>query len=377
MPESPNSVKLPDTTKLVISSSPHVHAPRSSIRKIMFFVVLALLPCVIASWWHFGLRALWVILLTTVAAIATEAIANRLLRQGLTIGDGSAVVTGLLLALSLPVSAPEWVCVLGGVIAIGLGKMVYGGLGYNPFNPALVGRVVLLIALPSIMTTWVLPTSKQTSSQCNQTICVAHQLTAWHSQSAIDQNAENNTVITGATPLAMQKPSHQEAVTGTTPLAHKETTYMQMFLGNIPGSLGETSKLAILLGGLLLALFGIIRWQVPLGYIGTVAVITGIAHFLSPATYPHPLTQILSGGLFFAAFFMATDMVTTPLGRKGAAIFAIGCGIITAVIRLWGSYPEGVTFAILIMNALTPLIDSMTASRPFGHIRQIAKEVKP
>ena len=363
MPETPNTVKLPDTTKLVISSSPHVHAPRSSIRKIMFFVVLALLPCVLASWWYFGLRALWVILLTTVSSIATEAIANRLLRQGLTIGDGSAIVTGLLLALTLPVSTPEWVCVLGGIIAIGLGKMVYGGLGYNPFNPALVGRVALLIALPTIMTTWVIPTAKQTSPQCNQTICVAHRLTAWHSQKAVEQKV----TITGATPLASQKPSHPHAV---------EATHWEMFLGNIPGSLGETSKLAILLGGLLLALFGIIRWQVPLGYIGTVAVITGIAHLIAPATYPNPFTQILSGGIFFAAFFMATDMVTTPLGRKGALIFAVGCGLITAVIRLWGSYPEGVTFAILIMNALTPLIDSMTAGRPFGHIRQIAKEVK-
>lgn len=323
-------IRMPDTSRLVISSSPHIHAD-SSVRKIMFTVIAALLPACAAGVWNFGLHALWIIIATTASCIAFEFLACRLMGRAPSIFDGSAALTGVLLALNLPPTTPVWVCVVGALIAIGLGKMVYGGLGYNPFNPALVARVALLLALPSIMTNFIAP-----GSCCT------------------------------------------EAVTTATPLAAKAGTfsYGSLFLGNVPGCIGETSFLAILIGGIALIALKLIRWHVPVCFIGTVALITGIAHIACPETYAPPLAHVLSGGLALGAFFMATDMVTTPLGRTGAVVFAVGCGVITSVIRLWGSYPEGVSFSILIMNALTPLIDSATSGRPFGTVRNLPTEVK-
>lgn len=323
----------------------------------MFTVLAALLPACIAGVWHFGPRALWVMLLTTAAAIAFELLANKAMGKPPTIADGSAAVTGLLLALNLPPTTPEWVCIVGAFIAIVLGKMVYGGLGYNPFNPALVGRIALLLALPSIMSTFVEPVTRHMT---------------WLSRA----NA-----VTCATPLGL--PITQAAVTNATPFALKiegavvgKYTYMDMFLGRTPGCIGETCFLALLIGGVILIALNLIRWQIPVCFIGTVALITGLAHIAAPETFAPPLMEILSGGLGLSAFFMATDMVTSPLTRKGAVVFAVGCGIITSVIRLWGSYPDGASFSILIMNALTPLIDKATAGHPFGMVRNLPKEVK-
>lgn len=334
-----NEIRLPDPSKLVISSSPHVHE-YTSVGNIMLTVVISLLPTIAASCWFFGPRALWVIFMTTMACVASEALANRVMGQPFTVKDGSAVVTGVLLALNLPPTSPIWLCVIGGFIAIVLGKMVYGGIGYNPFNPALVGRMALLLGFPTLLSTYIAPFPGK-----------------FHWATSLDATAT-------ATPLTM---SWSEV--------SKHYSYMDLFLGNMPGCLGETCALAILIGGLFLIFLKLIRWHIPVCYIGTVFIITGLAWLANPDKFSPPLAHILSGGLFLSAFYMASDMVTTPLGRVGAVIFGVGCGIITSVIRLWGSYPEGVTFSILIMNALTPLIDRATAGRPFGTVRNIAKEV--
>ncbi|MBR4675041.1 MAG: RnfABCDGE type electron transport complex subunit D [Victivallales bacterium] len=338
-----NEIKMPDVSRLIISGAPHYHSP-DEIRGIMFMVILALLPACLAGIWHFGIRALWIMLLTVASAVSWEVLANKVMKQRLSVGDGTAILTGLLLAMNLPPTVPEWVCVLGAFIAIVLGKMVYGGMGYNPFNPALVGRVALLLGLPSIMTRFVPP---------------MHSMWDWCSAA--------NTV-TQATPLVL---------THATPHTRAEIVvdYMDLFIGHCSGCIGETCFIALLVGGIFLICLNLIRWQVPVCYIGTVFIITAIAHRVSPSDYATPLSHVLSGGLALGAFFMATDMVTTPLSRAGSVVFAVGCGIITSVIRLWGSYPEGVSFSILIMNALTPLIDKATAGHPFGTVRTAAQEV--
>lgn len=332
------TVRLPDTTRLVVSSSPHFHED-ASVRKIMLVVIAALAPACLAGVWTFGLRALWVLLVCTAACMLVEALCVKLQGRASTLPDGSAALTGLLLGMNLPVTTPTWMCVVGAAIAIGIGKMIYGGLGYNPFNPALVGRVALLMAFPTALTTWVAPLASPLQ---------------W---AGVDS-------VTQATPLG-------------TPWAGEQVfSTWELFIGRTGGSLGETCVPALLLGGVLLIALKIIRWQVPVCFIGTVAMITGIAHLAAPEQVAPPLLHIMSGGLILGAFFMATDMVTTPLGRMGAVIFGVGCGVITAVIRLWGSYPEGVSFSILIMNAFTPLIDRYTAGKPFGVISHPGREVK-
>lgn len=346
---SETAVRLPDTSRLVVSSSPHYHT-KDTIQKIMFQVMLALLPALVASICVFGWRALCVTLVCTCSCIAFEHLFCHFMKRESTITDCSAALTGMLLGMNLPVTAPLWMCVVGSLIAIGLGKMAYGGLGGNPFNPALVGRVALFLACPKEMSFWVAPQGCALGTWvCN--------------------------TVTGATPLALLK-------TGATPqigtCAADGLTHL--FLGNIGGSLGETSALALLLGGIFLIAKNIIRWQIPVTYIATVAVITGISFICSPieglCLWGYVATQILGGGLFLGAFFMATDMVTTPLSRKGAVVFAVGCGILTSVIRLKGAFPEGVSFSILIMNTLTPVIDRFTAGRPFGVARKTNVEVK-
>jgi electron transport complex protein RnfD len=226
--------------------------------------------------------------------------------------------------MNINAGVPWWVCILGGLLAIVLGKQLFGGLGYNPFNPALVARVGLLIGLPEIMTTW---------------------------------NATRGAdVVTAATPLGLEP--------GTTSLGN-------LLVGNVGGCLGETSAIALLIGGAVLIYFKLIKWQLPAAFIGTVFVITGVVHLISPETTFSPVFHVVSGGLLLGAFFMATDMVTSPMTKKGTWIFGVGCGIMTSLIRLWGSYPEGVSFSILFMNALTPLIDRVTISKPFGYVAPV------
>lgn len=325
-------VQLPDATKLVISNSPHIRGGET-ISKIMVHVFIALMPAALAAVWFFGLAALKVMALCTIGCMVVEVLWNKAAKKPAgSWKDGSAALTGLLLAMNLSAGAPWWICILGSLLAIGLGKQLFGGLGYNPFNPALVARVALLIGFPQLMTTWVAP-----------------QAGKWFACDA----------LTGATPLA---------ATG------KElASISDLFYGNVGGCLGETSALALLIGGAFLLVRKLIKWQVPASFIGTVALITGIVHFVNPEMTPPALYHVLAGGLMIGAFFMATDMVTSPMTANGALIFGCGCGIITSVIRIWGGYPEGVSFSILFMNALTPLIDRYTIGKPFGYIR-IKKE---
>jgi electron transport complex protein RnfD len=322
-----DEVRLPDAAKLVVSNSPHISG-KETISKVMVQVLIALLPAAIAAVWFFGLHALRVMALCTFGCIAVEEIWNRCAGRKPTWKDGSAAITGLLLAMNLSAGAPGWICILGCLLAIGLGKQLFGGLGFNPFNPALVARVALLIGFPSMMTSWVVP------NPGNLTACDA---------------------MTGATPLGAQG----AAVASLTDL----------FTGNVGGCLGETSALALLLGGAFLIVRKLIKWQVPAAFIGTVALISGLVHAINPEITPTPIYHILAGGLLIGAFFMATDMVTSPMTASGALIFGFGCGLITSVIRIWGGYPEGVSFSILFMNALTPLIDRYTIGKPFGYIR--------
>lgn len=325
----------------VLRSSPHALS-RESVPQVMWTVVIALAPAALAACWFFGLRALMIIIGATLGCVVFEYLLLRLrvdhskaMRMSL---DGSAVITGVLLAMNLPASSPWWLVIIGALVAMLLGKHLFGGLGQNIFNPALVARVFLLLAFPAEMTIW-------TKAQ------------------GIDKFA-NLDAVTTATPLGMMKADGLQAVLAW--LHESGMTLWSMLTGNTAGSLGETSALLLLLGGALLLWKGYIKWYVPVTYIATVFALTGIMWLVNPQYYASPVLHILSAGLFLGAFFMATDMVTTPVSAKGMIIFGIGCGVITAVIRLWGAFPEGVSFAILIMNGLTPLIDRYTRPKKFG-----------
>lgn len=300
---------------LVVSSSPHIRS-EETVQRIMLDVIIALLPAAAASVYFFGMGTLVIMLTGILAAVATEAAIQKIRNKPVTINDGSAVITGLLLALTLPPALPLWMVAVGAVVAIGIGKQVYGGLGCNPFNPALVGRAFLIVSFPVHMTTWISPLDG----------------------------------VTSATPLGMMK---MEGI---------KTGYMELFLGNVGGSLGETSALLLILGGAYLIYRGVIDWRIPVSYLGTVAVLTMVLGH-------DPLFHLLAGGLMLGAFFMATDMVTTPLTRLGRIIFGIGAGVLVVIIRLYGGYPEGVLFSILLMNIFTPIIDKFIRPRIYGEVK--------
>ncbi len=322
--------------QLYLSSSPHIHSPQTS-DKIMRLVIYALLPATAVSIYFFGLPALSVLLICTLGCVAFEALGCKLMKQPLSIADGSAALTGILLALNLPPSSPWWMALLGSAIAILIGKQIYGGLGYNPFNPALVARVVLLISFPVQMTTWTAPAPLG---------------------SGVD-------AVTTATPLGEMK----TAVMLTGHLPDLATSgFGHYFLGNMGGCLGEVSALALLLGGLFLIFKKVISWHTPVSFLGTVIVLSGIFWLVDPSKYPNPLFHLVTGGLILGAFFMATDMVTSPVTQRGMLIFGFGCGLLTVLIRLFGGYPEGVSFAILLMNAATPLIDRYTRPKIYGQV---------
>ncbi len=324
----------------VVSSSPHAHSG-DTVRKIMLTVIIAMLPALAASLYFFGLNALRLVLMCCSTCILTEAISRKIMGREAAVDDFSAVVTGMLLAFNLPPTIPSWMAVVGSAFAIIIVKQVFGGLGYNPFNPALAARVMLLIACTGSMTTWTMPGG-----------------------SFMSVNA-----ATTATPLGMWKEAWSS--TATAPAGFFEQyPIMDLFLGNQPGCIGEVSALALLIGGLYLIWKRCIYWQVPVFYIGTVALLAGILYAIDPETNLRPDYHILTGGLMLGAFFMATDMVTSPITKKGMAVFGIGCGLLTMIIRKWsGGYPEGVSFAILFMNALVPLINNVTKPRTFGHLK--------
>ena len=331
----------------------------------MLWVVAALLPGAAAGLWFFGMPALRVILICSIACPAFEYLSCRCMRRPHDLGNYSALLTGLLLAMNLPSTTPWWICLIGSFMAIVVGKMLFGGLGCNPFNPALVGRVALLLAFPAIMSTWPMPKHSDLPLPADDGAPALVQA----SDEAMPPSGAN-LLVTCATPLADAKLARMKQTARQLPKAVDGDTaaaYWRLAIGQGKGgSLGETCALALLAGGILLIFLNIVRWQVPLCYLGTVALVTGIAWLANPDAYAPPLYHLLTGGLMLGAFFMATDMVTTPLSRLGAIIFAVGCGLITACIRLWGNYPEGVSFSILIMNAFTPLIDRHTRNKPFG-----------
>ncbi len=318
-----------------VSPSPHVHADDST-RKIMYRVVYALIPALLWSVFVFGLDALRVTLIAVAACLAFEYIIQKyLLKVTPSITDGSALITGILIAFNVPSGIPWWIIIIGSLAAVGIGKLSFGGLGNNIFNPALVGRVFLLISFPVQMTSWP----------------VNH-------RSGID-------AVTSATPLGIIK----EGILNSTPIseiAHKLPSAMDMLFGNIGGSLGEISALLLIIGGLYMLFTKTITWHIPVSIIATVALVATIFWLINPNEYINPVYHVLSGGLMLGAIFMATDMVTSPMNPKGQLIYGVGIGIITISIRLWGAYPEGISFAILIMNAVTPLINTYVKPKRFG-----------
>ena len=303
---------------LVVSPAPHVKKD-NSIERVMFLVILALMFPTAGAIYFFGLYVLLMLITSIVTCVLTEFIA-KMLRKREFVLDGSAIITAILLVLILPPRAPLWVVVIGGVFAIAIVKEAFGGLGHNIFNPALAGRAFLAISLPIIMTSWISPTKSLTSDG-----------------------------VTSATPLG------ESFVREST----KTDLYKDLFFGNVAGSAGETSVLLILIGAAILLAFGIIKWEIPTFYIGTVFL-------LALALGKDPIFHLLAGGLVFGAFFMATDYVTRPLTQSGQIIFAVGAGILTVLIRLYGNMPEGVCFSILLMNCFTPLIDRYTKTKPYG-----------
>ena len=382
---NPETIKLPTGKDLVLSSSPHL-STGANLCKIMGGVLLALTPAIFASVYFFGWRALLVIIYTVVCCVAAEAVWCAMAGKPVlrTIGDLSAALTGTLLALCLPVSVPLYVPPIGAVLAIWLGKQVYGGLGNNPFNPALVARVGLLIALPAAMTLWT-PSRGMVEKSYPSGGTFYGEADAVTSATAKNKKdkTESADALTCATPLGVAgltpkiTGQGKDAQHNFDKLNGKELM-RKYFLGDRAGCLGETSVLALLFGYIVLVALNLINWRVPVFFIGTVALLSGVIHFCLPGVTPGALFHVLNGGLFLGAVFMATDMVTSPITGTGCVFFAIGCGVLTTVIRIFGNYPEGVSFAILFMNALVPLIDRFCGYRPFGYVsrRQKAEESK-
>ena len=320
----------------------------------MWTVNIALLPALLGSFWFFGLRALWLAVASVISALGTEALLEKLMKKPLTIYDGSAVITGLLLAFNLPAGVPLWMPIVGSAFAIGIGKQVFGGLGFNPLNPALLGRAFLMASWPVHMTTDWTPTRYGTMNGLD--------------------------AVTKATPLKVYQLARQTlaAHQGVTPeqvcqakatLASLPHAYRNLFFGNVSGSLGETSFLLLFVGALLLFAKGYIGWRIPLSFIGTVALGAWIFGGNRGPFTGDPLFHILAGGVALGAFFMATDMVTSPVTPKGKLCFGFGCGLITVLIRLVGGYPEGVSYSILLMNLVVPLLDRYTKPRRLGEVK--------
>ncbi|MCG6187051.1 RnfABCDGE type electron transport complex subunit D [Maribellus maritimus] len=320
---------------LIVSPSPHVHSDDST-QKIMYRVVLAMIPALAWSVFVFGLDALRVTIIAVLACLAFEFLIQKyLIKVKPTVTDGSALITGILLAFNVPSNIPWWIIVIGSLAAIGIGKLSFGGLGHNIFNPALVGRVFMLISFPVQMTSW--PVNRQ---------------------SGID-------AVTSATPLGIIK----EGISNGTPISEISQSLpstFELFWGGIGGSLGEISAVLLVIGGLYMLYKKVITWHIPVSILATVGVIAGIFWMVNPAIYINPLYHILTGGLMLGAIFMATDMVSSPMNPKGQVIYGVGIGVITISIRLFGAYPEGISFAILIMNAVTPLINYYVKPVRFG-----------
>lgn len=334
-------------SKLIVSLSPHAHGS-DSVERNMYGVIIALVPALLVSFLYFGLGSAVVCASSVAACVFFEwAITKYIMKKETSVCDGSAILTGLLLGFNLPSNLPVWIFLIGALVAIGIGKMTFGGLGSNPFNPALVGRCFLLVSFPAQMTSW--PIAGQVAKYVD--------------------------VQTGATPLSIMK----EAIkSGDASVLDKLPDSMALLLGdpglnNGAGTIGEVCALALLLGLAYMLWKKIITWHIPVSILATVFVFCGILHLANPV-YASPVAELLSGGLMLGAIFMATDYVTSPMTHKGQIIYGVSIGFLTVVIRNWGSYPEGMSFAILIMNAFTPLINTYVKPKRFGEIVKEGKK---
>jgi electron transport complex protein RnfD len=317
--------------RFVVSASPHLHDSTNTAR-VMWWVVAALAPAAVSSVWIFGWRSLVVQAVSVAACLAAEVLSELALKRPITVGDGSAVVTGLLLAFTCPASSPWWMIVIGAAMAIFLVKQLFGGIGYNIFNPALAARALLLSSWPVAMTGWSEPVRSFLRAD----------------------------VVTAATPLGLMKEAARANTAFTPP------GYLDLFLGNIPGSLGETCKAALLAGAALLLILKVVDWRTPVSFLAGMAA-------LSALLGRNPAFDLLSGGAVLGAFFMATDPVTSPTTKTGRWIFGAACGLLSVLIRAYGGFPEGVCYAILFMNALNPMIEQYVRPRRFG-ARGLKKE---
>jgi len=327
---------------LNVSPSPHFQSDETT-RKLMLGVIIALMPALAASVYFFGTGAIIVTLTSVATCVLAEFLLQKYVLRGPTsITDLSAIVTGLLLAFNVPSNLPIYIVVIGALIAIGVAKMTFGGLGNNPFNPAIVGRIFLLISFPVQMTTWPKPTG--------------------FSNSYAD-------AVTGATPLGVLREGLKNGDT-VSHLMTQVPSHMKMFFGYMGGSMGEISAVALIIGGLYLLYKKIITWHIPVSVLITVVLFSGVMWLVNPEKYADPAFHLLTGGILLGAIFMATDYVTSPMSHRGMIIYGVGIGVITILIRNWGAYPEGVSFAILIMNGFTPLINMYMKPSGFG------KEVK-
>lgn len=328
-------------SKLIVSLSPHAHGT-DSVERNMYGVIIALLPALLVSFLYFGIGSVVVCASSVAACMFFEwAITKYIMKKEPTLTDGSAILTGLLLGFNLPSNLPVWIIIIGALVAIGIGKMTFGGLGCNPFNPALVGRCFLLVSFPAQMTSWP----------------VAGQLTSY-----VDAQ-------TGATPLSIMK----EAIkSGDPTVLDRLPDSVSLLLGNPginhgAGTIGEICALALIIGLIYMLWKKIITWHIPVSILAAVFVFCGLLHVANPI-YANPIAELLTGGLMLGAIFMATDYVTSPMTHKGQIIYGIAIGALTVIIRNWGSYPEGMSFAILIMNAFTPLINAYVKPKRFGEI---------
>jgi electron transport complex protein RnfD len=323
---------------LTVSPSPHIQS-RETTRKLMLGVVIALLPALAASIFYFGYAAIIVTTTSVASCILFEYLIQKFIfRKPSTIDDGSALVTGILLAFNLPSNLPLFIIITGSFVSIAVAKMTFGGLGNNPFNPALVGRVFMLISFPVKMTSWPVPGGFGTGY---------------------------TDAVTGATPLAIIKEGLKNGES-ISQLVTQIPTPAQMFLGKMGGSMGEIAAIALLLGFIYMLVKKIITWHIPVSVIGSLALFTTILWLINPEKNAGPMFHILAGGVLLGAIFMATDYVTSPMNHKAMIIYGCGIGILTVIIRVWGAYPEGVSFAILIMNAFVPLMNAYIKPKPFG-----------
>ncbi|MBN2527468.1 MAG: RnfABCDGE type electron transport complex subunit D [Deltaproteobacteria bacterium] len=338
--------------QLIVSSSPHAHSGTTT-SKIMWTVFFSLVPAAAYAIYLFGLPAATVLLSTIVFCIVFEGLTNYAMKKPVSLKDGSAALTGLILALTLPPGLPVWICGIGAFVAIVVAKSVFGGLGQNPFNPAMTGRVFLLIAFPAPLTRWLVP------SGTGDTLFGKNVSAFDAAGNLVDAGSGNVDAITAATPLGLLGEEGAKAVSGL-------DTSSAFLIGNINGSLGETAAFILLAGGIFLLIRKIISWHIPVSFMAAVAVIAGLTNLANPEQYAGALFHLLSGGVIIGAWFMATDYVTSPMYNKGKLIFGSGCGILTMVIRLWAGYPEGVSFAVLLMNACVPIINTYTKPKKFG-----------